>query len=86
MSSQGDAGITGYNYQPSRDASDRTRQIKEAMQYKMLNSSYTGNKDTEPIWMKYGNEFKLTYNFGKLNCTGCTGNAFGSTNATVGGS
>ena len=86
MSSQGDPGLTGYTYQPTRDASDRTRQIKEAIQYKTLKSSYTGNKNTEPIWMQYGNQFKLTYDFGKLECTGCTGNAFGGTNATVGGS
>ena len=86
MSSQGDPGLTGYTYQPTRDASDRTREIKEAIQYKTLKSSYTGNKNTEPIWMQYGNQFKLTYDFGKLECTGCTGNAFGGTNATVGGS
>jgi len=86
MSSQGDPGLTGYAYQPTRDASDRTRQIKEAVQYKTFNSSYTGNKNTEPIWMKYGNQFKVTYDFGKLECTGCTGNAFGGSDATVGGS
>jgi len=86
MSSQGVPGLTGYNYQPTRDASDRTRQIKEAIQYKTFKSSYTGNTVTEPVWMEYGNQFKLTYNFGKLACGGCTGNAFGGTNATVGGS
>jgi hypothetical protein len=86
MSSQGDAGLTGYTYQPTRDASDRTRQIKEALQYKTLNSSYAGNTGTEPIWMKYGNQFKVTYDFGKLQCTGCTGNAFSGSDATVGGS
>jgi len=86
MSSQGDPGLTGYTYQPTRDASDRTRQIKEAMQFKTQRGSYSDNKNTEPIWMKYGNQFKLTYDFGKLECTGCTGNAFGGTNATVGGS
>lgn len=86
MSSQGVAGATGYVSQPTRDASDRTREIKEAMQYKTFNSSYTGNKDTEPVWLKQGNQFKLTYNFGRLECTGCTGNAFSGSNATVGGS
>ena len=86
MSSQGDPGLTGYTYQPTRDASDRTRQIKEALQYKTQKSSYVGNTSTEPIWMKYGNQFKLTYNFGKLECDGCTGNAFGGAQSTVGGS
>jgi len=86
MSSQGVPGLTGYNYQRTRDASDRTRQIKETLQFKTQTFSYTGNKNTEPIWMEYGNQFKLTYNFGKLACGGCTGNAFGGSNATVGGS
>lgn len=86
MSSQGVPGLTGYNYQPTRDASDCTRAIKEALQYKTFKSSYTGNTGTEPIWMKYGNQFKLTYDFGKLECTGCTGNAFGGKQSTVGGS
>ena len=77
MSSQGDPGLTGYTYGVTRDASDRTRQIKETIYYKTFNSAYAGNKNTEPIWMKYGNQFKLTYDFGKLvGCTGCTGNAF----------
>ena len=86
MSSQGVPGLTGYTYAVPRDASDRTRAIKEAMHYKTQKSGYSGNKNTEPIWMKYGNQFKLTYDFGKLECTGCTGIAFGGTNATVGGS
>ena len=86
MSSQGVPGLTGYTYGVTRDASDRTRAIKEAIQYKTQKTSSSGNKNTEPIWMKYGNQFKLTYDFGKLECNGCTGNAFGGTNATVGGS
>jgi hypothetical protein len=86
MSSQGDPGLTGYTYQPTRDASDRTRQIKEALQYKTQKSSYVGNTHTEPIWMKYGNQFKLTYDFGKLECTTCISNAFGGIQSTVGGS
>ena len=86
MSSQGVPGLTGYTYGVTRDASDRTRAIKEAIQYKTQKTSYSGHKNTEPIWMKYGNQFKLTYDFGKLECNGCTGNAFGGTNATVGGS
>jgi hypothetical protein len=86
MSSQGVPGVVGYTYQYSRDASDRTRQIKEAIQFKTMNSSYSGNKNTEPIWFKQGNKFKLTYNFGKLACGSCTGSAFNGTNATVGGS
>ena len=86
MSSQGDAGIGGYDHQVVRDASDRTRQIKEAMQYKMYKTGGNANRNTEPNWMKYGNQFKLTYDFGKLGCTSCPANAFGGTNATVGGS
>ena len=59
MSSQGVPGLTGYTYGVTRDASDRTRAIKEAIQYKTQKTSYSGNKNTEPIWMKYGNQFKL---------------------------
>ena len=86
MSSQGVPGLTGYTYQPTRDASDRTRAIKEALQYKTFASSYAGDTASQPIWLKYGNQFKLTYDFGKLECTGCTGNAFGGSESTVGGS
>jgi len=86
MSSQGVPGLTGYTYAVTRDASDRTRAIKEAMRFKTQNSSYSGDKNTEPIWIKYGNQFKLTYDFGKLECTNCPGNVFGGSNATVGGS
>lgn len=86
MSSQADPAIRGYDDQLIRDASDRTRQIKEAMQYKMYKSGGNANRDTSPSWIKYGNQFKLTYDFGKLGCTSCPANGFGGTNATVGGS
>jgi|UniRef100_A0A6C0DRH2 hypothetical protein len=86
MSSQGPAGYTGYNYGPTRDSSDWTRQLKEKREYYSYSTKNTGNKDTEDPWIKFGNDFKLEYNYGKLACGGCTGNAFGGGNSKVGGS
>jgi hypothetical protein len=92
MSSQGPTGQSGYGYQVLRDAADYTRQLKEQRAFKSYNSANTANTDTGPTWMKFDNGFKLTYDFGKLACAGstgnagCTGNAFGGQNATVGGS
>jgi len=86
MSSQGPSGQTGYVYQVLRDAGDYTRQLKEQRAYRSYNSANTGNTDANPTWMKFGNGFKVTYDFGKFSCAGCTGNAFNGPNATVGGS
>jgi hypothetical protein len=86
MSSQGPAGYTGYNYGPTMDSSDWTRQLKEKREYYSYSTKNTGNKNTQDPWMKYGNDFKLVYDHGKLACGGCTGNAFGGANSKVGGS
>lgn len=86
MSSQGPSGQTGYVYQGLRDAADYTRQLKEQRAFKSYNSANTGDTNTSPAWMKFDNGFKLTYDFGKLSCNGCTGNAFNGPNASVGGS
>jgi len=82
MSAQGPAGLTGYVPQYTRDAQDWTRALKERLTYITLNSSYSGNKYPEPNFMKYGNQIRLTYDFGRFNftgaagCSGCTGVAF----------
>lgn len=86
MSSQGATGATGYAYPVTRDAQDWTRRLKELKTFVDYRSQTSGNKDAGPTWMKFGNDFKLVYDFGKLACNGCTGNAFGGTNSTVGGS
>jgi hypothetical protein len=69
----------GYTYDEDslRDASDWTRQLKEKRAYQSYNSGNTGNKDTgsEP-WIKYGNQFRYTYLFGKFKCGSCNGSAF----------
>jgi hypothetical protein len=85
MSSQGPAGFTGYINSPTRDSSDWTRELKEKRKYYSYSTKNTGNKNTSPPWMKFGNDFKLMYNNGKYECGGCTGNAFGGTNSIVGG-
>ena len=84
MSSQGPAGYTGYNNGPTRDSGDWTRELKEKRNYYSYSTKNTGNTDTSPAWMKFGNDFKIVYDHGKLECGGCTGNAFGGANATVG--
>lgn len=82
---------TDYQYKDVnvRDASDWTRRLKEQNQYKLYRSGYTGNKDTGPTWIKYGNQFRYTYLFGKLKCNTpevCSGSLFdGGPNAVVGG-
>jgi hypothetical protein len=85
MSSQGPAGYTGYNYGPTRDSGDWTRQLKEKREYYSYSTKNTGNKNTSPEWIKFGNDFKLIYDRGKLACGGCTGAAFIGTNSKVGG-
>ena len=84
MSAQGPAGLTGYVPQYTRDAQDWTRALKERLTYISLNSSYSaGDRNPSPIFTKYGNGIRLTYNFGSLDfnaisgCSGCTGSAFG---------
>ncbi len=85
------AGTRPYTYTNAnvRDASDWTRRLKEQSQYSTYRSGYTGNKDTGPTWIKYGNQFRYTYLFGKLKCTTpetCSGAVFsGGTKAIVGG-
>ena len=83
----GASGITaGYVYDADvlRDASDWTRQLKEQRAYRSYSTNNTGNKNTgsEP-WLKYGNQFRYTYLFGKFKCGSCSGAAFNS--GVVGG-
>ena len=60
-----------------RDASDWIRYKKETRKYTNYKTSSTDNKNTEPIWMKYGNQFRLTYSFGRWKCNAnCEANAF----------
>lgn len=80
-SSQGANSTTitpGYAYDADvlRDASDWTTQLKQRRKYYSYSTQNTGNKNTggDP-WFKYGNQFRLTYAFGKFKCGSCTGNA-----------
>jgi hypothetical protein len=88
-SSQGanTGAVVGYAYDTDslRDASDWTRQLKEQRAYRSYSTNNTGNKNTgsEP-WIKYGNQFRYTYLFGKFKCGGCLAiNSF--SNGVVGG-
>lgn len=76
-----------YTNEYNRDASDWTRQKREQRKYANYKTASTDNKDSEPIWIKYGNQFRLSYLYGKLKCgSSCNGNAFLGSNAVVGGS
>lgn len=61
-----------------RDSSDWTRYVKETRKFANYKDSSTDNKNTEPVWLKYGNQFRLTYSFGRYKCekSDCAGNAF----------
>lgn len=67
----------------TRDASDITRSLKERIMYneKRKGSPITAGKQTcagnaEVLWQPQGNQFRLSYLFGKLKCGGCSGGAF----------
>lgn len=66
----------GYAYDADviRDASDWTRRLKEQRKYYSYSTNNTGNKATggDP-WFKYGNQFRLTYLYGKFKCGSCNG-------------
>lgn len=65
------------NYVPTRDSSDYTRMIREQATYNEFKSGTTispGN--TEDPWLRYANGFRISYLFGRLKCTACSGNAF----------
>jgi hypothetical protein len=82
------SGSDNYTYtaEYTRDASDWIRQKREQRKYANYNSGSTDNKETEPAWLKHGNQFRLSYLYGKLKCTSCDGNAFKGSNAVIGGS
>lgn len=81
MSAQGVRGtdLSGYAFQDLslRDASDVTRGIREKRIYVNYNDgNVADNKNAKPTWLKFGNDFRLQYAFGRFKCTACSGNAF----------
>lgn len=67
----------GYAYDTDvvRDASDWTRQLKEQTLFRRYNSNNVV-KDMEPVYMKFGNDIRLTYLNGKFKSITCQGGAF----------
>lgn len=64
------------NYVPTRDSSDVTRMIRERIafnEHKVGTVVRPGN--AEHIWLASSNSFRLSYLYGKLKCTSCSGNA-----------
>jgi hypothetical protein len=80
MSSQSTAGVAGYAYPITRDAQDWTRRLKEQRLHKSY--EYVGganNTDMSPPWLKFGNNIRMSYNYGEFTCgcvAGCNGSAF----------
>lgn len=78
--------VSGYPFKEEsiRDSSDWIRFKREGRVYANYKSGSTANKDTGPVWAKYGNNFKLSYSFGRFKCeaSSCAGNVF---NGSVGG-
>lgn len=62
---------------PLRDSSDLTRQIREVIIYRENAAGSTIQPgDSEHKWLMFGNQFRLTYLYGKLKCpTACSGSA-----------
>lgn len=55
---------------PLRDASDLTRQIREQIIYNQNKANAPIQPgDSEHKWMMYGNEFRLSYLYGKMKCS-----------------
>jgi len=68
---------------PSRDASDVTRSLKERIMYneKKAGSPINANKagyigNAQLLWQLQGNQFRMSYLFGKVKCGACVGGAF----------
>lgn len=78
MSSQSSLPSSDYGV-ASRDASDITRQLRERIRYaenRSVGPLHPGF--TERTLLRQGNQFRLSYLYGRLNCKtgGCAGNAF----------
>jgi hypothetical protein len=59
-----------------RNASDWIKYKKQTRIYSNYNPGSIGNKNTKPVWDKYGNNIRLDYLNGKLKCDDtCDGNA-----------
>lgn len=67
-----------------RDASDRTRAIRERLIYNEKRggtniqggSGVTGRGNAEPLWQQQGNNFRLAYLTGKMKCGGAFGGVY----------
>jgi hypothetical protein len=71
------SGSTALGPVPLRDASDLTRQIREQIMYRENRPSGPIQPgDSEHKWIMFGNQFRLSYLYGKLKCGNCTGGTF----------
>lgn len=76
------SGSTKLGPVPLRDSSDLTRQIREKIIYRENKaSSVVQPGHSEHKWLTYGNQFRLSYLYGKLKCGDCSGGAFNKNGA-----
>jgi hypothetical protein len=76
------SGSTALGPVPLRDASDLTRQIREQIIYRENRPSGPIQPgDSEHKWIMFGNQFRLSYLYGKLKCGNCTGGVFNQNGA-----
>ena len=72
--------VSGYPFQTASisDSSEWTRFKRESRKFNNYKVSSPDNKDTGPVWMKFGNNFRLGYSFGRFKCQtpACNANAF----------
>jgi hypothetical protein len=59
-------GVTGFAL---RDASDFTKMLKEQAVKKEVVLGHA----PKPYWIPYGNQYRLSYGFGRVYCADCTG-------------
>ena len=76
------SGSTVLGPVPLRDSSDMTRRIREQIIYRENKaSSVIQPGSSEHKWLMYGNQFRLSYLYGKLKCGSCSGGAFNANGA-----
>lgn len=67
---------------PLRDASDLTLRIRQRLIHiENRTGSLIQPGNSERKWLLFGNQFRLSYLYGKLQCGSCSGGAFNQNGA-----
>lgn len=81
MSSQSQP-LSGYT-ELIRDASDITRKLRERMVYLENKDAIPTLGYPEPQYLSKGNQFRLSFLYGKLKCSSCNGGAFNANGVSL---